>query len=372
MPASQAFQKPQIVGINTLFLIPNKVGGTEYYTRSFLQELHDLEDQKNLDFVVFCNRENFATFQFTKKNWRTVLCPVFAENRLARIVFEYLILPLQVWQYGCTVFHSFGYTTPKVWFAKNIVTLHDANWKDHPQDSGWFSHIFLSALMRLTLAFADVVITDSEFSRERLLNHFPSLTHSFQVIAPGLDRQFFKLLEKKQKLPASVPAKFIFCVSAFYPHKRVEYALDIWERLSLLHPEYSFVLVGQNGSEQKKIEARIANLPRVKHFMKVSYPELVSLYQHAELFVFPSVYEGFGFPIYEALTAGLPSFVGKKECYEKQVQDRVQELSFQVDSDVMAISEVLKSISRNKKNFDHNFRARYEQSAKKLQELYLA
>lgn len=354
-------QTKKIIGINTLFLIPNKVGGTEYYARSVLHEL-SMRDKKNV-YVIFCNNENFDTFHFENKNWKKVRCAIFASNRFLRVLYEQVVLPFHVWKNNCQILHSFGYFGPIVSTARLITTIHDANWKDHPQDQPLISRFLLNLLMSATVARSEHILTDSSFSKQRLAYYYPQHTHKMQVMEPGLNDLFLTLLQKKQKLPIE-KHPFLLCVSGLYPHKRVSYLLSLWPALQKHFPSHQLIIVGNNGGEASQIAKRSKRLSGVRLLKKVSLPSLVALYQNADLFLFPSVYEGFGYPVYEALAAGLPTLVGKKDCYSEGIQPELAEFSFNRQHDVASILSMIKK--RKKPLIYHG----YENLASKLLSLY--
>lgn len=311
------------IGINTLFLVPNKVGGTEYYTRSFLKYLERL-DSKNT-YTVFCNKENFDTFSFQGDKWKKVLCPIRAQNKFMRILYEQFILPFKVLNEKCDVLHSYGYFGPILTHSKRIVTVHDANWKDHPDDVTPIEVFVLNVLISINIFLAHKVITDSDFSKKRLAKHYPSAKNKIKVIPGAVDDDFIE--ELKTVGPPFVKGDYILCVSAFYPHKRIPYLVGLFSNASIENKHLKLVLVGRNGKDEEKVLNMINGNEKIIHFSKVKFTDLVNLYRNAKVFVFPSVYEGFGYPVYEALAAGSPVFVSDKRMYAKQYRDYLIDLS---------------------------------------------
>lgn len=326
------------IGINTLFLIPNQVGGTEYYTRSLLKALE--ESNPIHHFVIFCNEENYDTFHFNSPHWHKVRCPVRASNRLQRVWFEQWHLPRLVERENCDLLHSFGYTAPLSASVPQVVTVHDANWLDHPEDVPMSTRWFYRWLMPRVFRVAQKIITDSHFSQEQLSWWFPGWSKKIAVVTPGVDPEFKRLLSRDQPFIGSVQHPYWLCVSGLYPHKQIPYLLKVWDTLAESDPTIQLVLVGQNGLDEAKVQAKIKNMPTVRWFPKVSFSELVGLYQQAQGGVFPSVYEGFGYPVYEAITAGLPVLVGKKECYEPEIRSSLHQLQFKVEADASLIQKM--------------------------------
>jgi len=323
------------IGLNTLFLIPNAVGGTENYTRTFIESLEATNTESS--YIIFCNRENFETFIPKASNFKKIRCPVYATNRLARILYEQFVFPFLIQTYQCDVIHSFGYTGPACVSAKKLVTIHDANWLDHPEDNSKVSQIILSCIMALVVRTADGIITDSSFSRSRLAHFYPKLQSKIHVILPWVGDQLLREFGRRHDNPLP-KSPYLLCVSGLYPHKKISYLLDIVGDLPL-------VLIGKNGIEEKQIQSRVKKLKNVHYFPKVSLAKLAAYYQHAAAFVFPSVYEGFGYPVYEALAIGLPIVVGKKELYEKAVRSKLTQLTFDPAQDKVVVPNVLENTS---------------------------
>lgn len=351
------------IGINALFMIPNKVGGTEYHLRSFLKFLEQTAASE--EFVVFCNKENFDTLNFSKKNWQKVLCPVQARNRIERILYEQLLLPQLAKKMGCSVLHSFGYFGPIWGDFKKVITVHDTNWKDCPEDTPYLQNLVLHVLISQSITHSDVVITDSDFSLQRLQKYFPKFRDKMRIIYPGLEEDFSDGLRKpSSSLLAN--KKYILCVSAFYPHKKILYLLDLWATVQKKQPDLQLVLVGSNGTDAPSVINRVRTEHSIKWFAKVSYTDLITLYQHASACIFPSIYEGFGYPAYEALAAGLPTLVGKKQLYHPRLQSALNELTFNLEEDLTLVENSL----RQKKNTPNLKFLSYKTAVEKLLLVY--
>lgn len=352
-----------VIGINALFLIPNQVGGTEYHLRSFLKYLEKLDTTHS--YVVFCNNENYSSFTFTNKNWNKVLCPVTAKNKVLRIIYEQSVLPCVAKQNGCTILHSYGYFGPVFGGFKKVITVHDANWLDHPEDNSFIQNFVLNVLIRAAVTTAAAVVTDSEFSSQRLQHFFPGLAQKLHIIWPGIDDAFANIYQTTLKRP--LKPRYLLAVSALYPHKKMLYLLKLWEAISKKDPKLVLVVVGQHGTDAAEFQSILKKLDRVLYYPKVGYRELVAFYKFADLFVFPSVYEGFGFPVYEAYFSQLPILVGKRELYAIGVQAALTELDFEVDADSQ---KVLAMLSEGKQENDRKKLPEYTQSVHKLLKIF--
>ncbi|PIQ78390.1 hypothetical protein COV82_01055 [Candidatus Peregrinibacteria bacterium CG11_big_fil_rev_8_21_14_0_20_46_8] len=99
----------------------------------------------------------------------------------------------------------------------------------------------------------------------------------------------------------SLPDKFILTVGGLQPRKNIGQLIDATEFLKI-----PLVIVGGTGWKSEKNQAKVAAAQRVQHLTDCSAEELAALYHMATLFVFPTLYEGFGIPILEAMAAGCP------------------------------------------------------------------
>jgi len=330
-----------IIGLNTLFLIPNEVGGSEYYTRSTINNLLKV-DKKN-HYILFCNKENIETFRFKTTSITKVLVPINAKNRFVRIFTENLIFPLIVKKYNCKILHSFGYSSPLWGKFKKLITIYDLNWKDHPEDNSIITNMVLNYLISNSIKKADRIVTTSNFSKNRLIKYFPKFRNKVIVIRAVIDNKFLKILSTKLNPPMS--KKYILCVSAFYPHKMIIYLIKLWKKFTKTNKNLTLVIIGQHGKDQSLIEKQIATIDNIKWFKKISLKELVAFYKYSKLVIQPSVYEGFGYPVYEAIACGKNVLVGKKELYHSSILEHLNKLSFNIVKDV----KLLKSLSNNRK-----------------------
>ena len=348
-----------IIGINILYLIPNKVGGTEYYARSLLSELEQ-QDQSN-SYVIFCNEECARTLYFSSPNWKIIVCPVQARNRVHRVLFEQLILPRLAKKENCDILHSLGYTSPFHTHCPQITTIHDANWKDTPQDMSMLEKLALNILISGSIQSARFIITDSIFASERIQYAYPNAKEKIKIVQPGIDSKFLRLIHRKDLIKGK---KYLLCVSGFYPHINIPYLLHLWRNLQSSLTDFKLILVGQNGRDEQQVKNMIHGMKSVEWHTKVSLDELASFYKSASAFIFPSIYEGFGFPVYEALAAQLPVFVGSKKPFQ-EISKELFKLTFNIQKDTQLILQNLDSRPRTPINLPG-----YEQTANKLLSIY--
>ena len=206
---------------------------------------------------------------------------------------------------GADLLHCPGHLGPPVAPGLPlVVTIFDVMALEHPE---WFTRAN-AAHVRLVwprmLRRAAAVIVAAEFTRERLLERFGGLDPArVHVVQCGVDRQF---APGGDRPPGD---RYVLTVGRLQPRKNLEAALDAFEAIAGDHPDVRLIVAGARGWRDESLLARLRASPvadRVTLAGRVSDEELVRLYQGAACFLFPSLYEGFGFPPLEAMACGAP------------------------------------------------------------------
>lgn len=173
-------KKNKVIGINSLFLIPGKVGGSEPYSRGIIEALYKF-DKRNR-YIIFCNKENYDTFD---KKYTRVLISVKASNRFIRLLVEQLVLPIYLYFLKIDLIFSLGYTSPFFTPCKSIVNIFDLNWYYHPEDFNYFQKTIWKFFVTNSARFADA-ITTSSFSSKKSIEDVFKYKKRIEVIYPGL------------------------------------------------------------------------------------------------------------------------------------------------------------------------------------------
>jgi glycosyltransferase involved in cell wall biosynthesis len=295
------------VGLNLIFLVPREMSGLERYARELTRAL--LQERPDLRLTAFVNREASEDAM-----WRemvpTVTVPVHGRRRSAWVRGEQLRLPTLARRAGVDVLHSLASTAP-VWGAfKRVVTIHDAIYKLYPEAHGWRT-LALRALIPLAARHSDRVIAPSETTRRDLVRLLKLREDKIDVVPNGVGAppsdQWPPADELRRRYDLG-ERQIVLTVSLKRPNKNLLRLLDAFalipqERRALL------VLVGHATRYEQELRehAERLGLKDDARFLNwVPDDELEGLYRASTCFVFPSLYEGFGLPVLEAMTRGVP------------------------------------------------------------------
>lgn len=324
------------LGLNILYLIPGGVGGTETYARELIKEMTNQLGSGD-ELVVYASRETAPTFN-NSKQVRIVTVPIYAKNRLSRLLAEQLLLPLYLVRDRISVVFSLGYSSPFLHPCPTVVTIHDLNWYYHPEDFSALNRLIWNILTRLSAATANHVITDSNYSLTSLkkvlkVKNVTAILHGTPSPITPVKPKF------------SLPKKYLFTVSASYPHKNLNTLIKVFNELSKSDPKLYLVICGLSGSGSVSLKNEIKNSPSRERILALGYitrAELSYVYARASVFVFPSAYEGFGYPVIEAMSYGVPVVSSSATSLSEVVGDGGELVDpFDINQYVRAIIKIL-------------------------------
>ncbi len=246
--------------------------------------------------------------KFPNYSFRTIPFPFFwTQTRFSREIFrlrpDRVFMPVQ----------ALPFFLPKG--TESIVTIHDLAFKIFPEHFpprdlrrlNWFTDFAITRATRL--------IAVSEATKRDILKFYPTVNEEkIHVIHHGFDSGFEGTLEKEQKNILVekfklVPKEYLLYVGAIQPRKNLLRLLDAFRIFGEKHLSSHLVLAGEAAWMSDDIFRAHKTHPfreRILFPGRISFVERAALYANARLFVFPSLYEGFGLPVLEAFAANVP------------------------------------------------------------------
>ena len=269
--------------------------GVGRYSRSLREALADLEGPELVPLYAAGGRARSRPAQILQGLAREgVWYPLLFERKARRA--------------GCSAVHC---PLPVAVRAKRlplVVTVHDLLPLEFPELFTRFTRGQMRASLP-SLRRADRLLTNSEYTRRQVIELLGVPPEQVVVTPLGVGEEFRPLQPDPARLRSrfGIEGRFVLCVGALEPRKNLAMALRAFERVSSSEPDLELVVVGPEGWRNREFEERLRRtVARVRMTGLVSDGELAALYSATACFLYPSLAEGFGLPVIEALSCGAP------------------------------------------------------------------
>lgn len=294
------------IGLNLLYIIPGENGGTQTYAESLVRAL--AAANVGDEFTAFVSEEGRALALPDRPGFRTVVCPVRAGRREARYAYEQLAFPRLIAGHNLDVLHSLGYVCPLRPPCPSVVTIHDLNYLTPWHGMSRLKRLSLGWFVHRSARRADAILTVSEFSKGEICRRLGVLASKITVTLEG-PREPVPLTQDAWADLAGrygVQGPYLMAFGSLSGNKNIVRLIRAFAAIQGRVPQ-SLLLVGHM-APGAGLQAEIAALglgDRIRVTGYVPDAHVMPLLGHADLFAFPSLYEGFGLPVLEAQTAGV-------------------------------------------------------------------
>lgn len=298
------------VGVNLLWLVPGEVGGSEEYTVRLLAAV-DRAAPDDLDIVLYVNRSFPEAYPELCGRFTTRVAPVSGSSRPRRVLAESTWLAWRTRRDGCAVVHHAGGTMPLVRSSPGIVTLHDLQPISNPERFGIVKRWWIRLVVPRSLRAASTVVCLSGFTATDVVDRAGVEADRVRLVPCGVDdpgasfdrTRMAALLERL----GLVDRPFVLYPAITYPHKNHVTLIAAFASVATHDDGARLVLTGGEGPAEPVVKATIDAYglgERVVRTGRVPEIELDLLYRAASVMAFPSLYEGFGLPVLEAMARG--------------------------------------------------------------------
>jgi glycosyltransferase involved in cell wall biosynthesis len=298
------------IGLNLTFLVPGETGGMEVYARELIPALLAAAPA-GMRFTAFINRETVAEAGRWREMLPVVKVPVNASDRRQWVLGEQLLLPPLAARSGVGLVHSLASTAPLRGRFRRVVTVHDLIYARFPDAHAGIRDRGMRVLVPAAVRRSHRVIADSRSTRDDLIELLATPPSRIDVAPLGLGS-----IRRVPPMPENeVRARFeleertvILSLSAKRPHKNL---LSLISALGRVSAEVRPVLVmpGYPTEHEQELRERARTVgvqADVRFPAWVSEGELEGLWVVTRGFIYPSLYEGFGLPVLEAMARGVP------------------------------------------------------------------
>ena len=286
------------------------MGQYQYHLLKHLLEI-DHQNFYHLYAFNFRNRKGFKEIKFPAKNYKIQVFPI--PQRL--IILRWIIMQrpfLEKLVTKCDLYHLSEICIPPVKKAKTVAFIHDLTTILFPEHHKK-SNVFLHSKRFNRIHKVDAILTNSESTKKDIIKHLKIKPEKIFVTYLGADDRFHPM-NKSEVEPIlhkyKLKKPYILFVGTLEPRKNVETLISAFGQLKRKHQiPHQLILVGQKGWLYKSIFKAIESSPYKSDIRYTDYVkdiDLPALMNGAEVFSYPSFYEGFGLPILEAMQCGVP------------------------------------------------------------------
>jgi len=228
---------------------------------------------------------------------------------------EFLLFGRKALKEGIDLFHAPHYTLPSGLRGHSVVTIHDLIHLKFPQYFSQAQRAYARFMVGQAAHHAGAIITDSRNTKADLVNLFGVAEERVRVIHLGISDTFRPIeaarIEQFRKRH-DLAAPYLLFVGNVKPHKNIATLLRAFSDVRVRYPELRLVFVGGKCLEDQALDQLARDLgitAFIRDLGRISEEDVLGAYNAAEMLVFPSLYEGFGFPVLEAMACGVPTVV---------------------------------------------------------------
>lgn len=272
--------------------------GTEWYSYHLISNLAKIDFKNN--YILYTSSDSLdlplnlpKNFQIKTLNW-----PFRYLWTHFRLSWEMLTKPVDI------LFIP-AHSVPLIHRGRTIVTIHDLGFLHFPELYHPLVKIYHRFSAWWSVKNAIKVITISDFTRKDILKNYKINPDKIEVIPLGINlSDFIKTFTNEDLKRLNLTKPFFLYIGRLEKKKNIDFLIATWQEFILKNNNFDLVLIGADGYGSSNIRKKIANTKNIKILGYISESEKIALLKQCHAFVFPSIFEGFGLPVLEAMAAG--------------------------------------------------------------------
>lgn len=363
------------IGLDARNLLPKQTG----IGRCVYHLITNLAKLDNENEYVIIKRTSYQPKIVDKENFREISIPYDPSSFRSCLIGFNEINNLKL-----DVYHSFFHFLPgRIQANRIIVTLHDLMWIEYPelvfndffrqQLIGFYGKIFI----KKALENSDSIVAISKHTKDQAIKRYNISALNIHVIYNGVDRSYFDINASRDLPDEFKNREYIFSIGHTRPYKNIPRVIQAFKRISDEFPEIDLIIVGRGDYEVrlKKMVSEIEMQSRVIFAGYLPDEIMIPLFKNALFLVFPSLIEGFGLPVIEAMALGCPILASNIPVIEEIGGDAYEKVDpCSVDDIAEGMRRLLSSKghrdSIRKLGYERAKLFSWEESAKKLLSLF--
>ncbi|MCK5510635.1 glycosyltransferase family 4 protein [Candidatus Parcubacteria bacterium] len=354
------------IGIDISTLMDEYFSGVSEYSYNLIKKI--IEKDKENEYILYFN--SFAPLRDLKIDISEYPNVRVAQTRYPNKFFKHVMQNLFKYPKIDKILGNIDlFFSPNLNFynytnaAKKIITVHDLSFARYPEFFSLRRNLWHKMInIKKTLQKYDKIVAVSENTKKDLIELFDVPENKIQVIYSGIERDLRKISEQELNLirdncdfkqKYNLPKKFILYLGTIEPRKNIENTIKAFEIFLEKNPKavnYKLVIAGARGWKNKNIFKTWKNSLQKNNIKFIGYIDKNDkkyLYNMASLFIFPSYYEGFGFPPLEALACGCPIITANNSSLSEIIGDYSTLIN---PYDISSISKAIESHCLNNIN----------------------